>query len=185
MRAYWARGEPERAVAFVEDELNASVSGGSLAQELVARAELAVLPRVAMRRRLARTSPAAARSSPMRRTGEGSRASCFWPRRSLQARLRGLTRRVSCSSRPLMSSGATPHRGWSARLRRLGAHPAASPAPFEGRLPIAPGRRDLQAARGRRAVVCPTRLVGGPDGSHLMRRIRQMASRRARWRCSA
>jgi DNA-binding CsgD family transcriptional regulator len=43
VRAYWARGEPERAVAFVEDELDASVSGGSLVQELVARAELAVL----------------------------------------------------------------------------------------------------------------------------------------------
>ncbi len=43
VRAYRARGEPERAVAFLEEEFATAVPGGSLAQELVARAELAVL----------------------------------------------------------------------------------------------------------------------------------------------
>jgi DNA-binding CsgD family transcriptional regulator len=43
VRAYRARGEPERAVAYLEEELAAVVAGGSVAQELVARSELAVL----------------------------------------------------------------------------------------------------------------------------------------------
>ncbi|MBI5948828.1 MAG: AAA family ATPase [Chloroflexi bacterium] len=43
VRAYHARGESERAAAFLTEELSAVVAGGSLAQELVARAELAVL----------------------------------------------------------------------------------------------------------------------------------------------
>jgi DNA-binding CsgD family transcriptional regulator len=43
VRAYRARGEPERALVFLEDELAAMVFGCSVGQELVARAELAVL----------------------------------------------------------------------------------------------------------------------------------------------
>lgn len=43
VRAFRARGEPERAIAFIEEELAAMVAGGSVGQEVVARAELAVL----------------------------------------------------------------------------------------------------------------------------------------------
>lgn len=43
VRAYRARGEPERAVEHLQQELASTIEGGSLAQELVARSELAVL----------------------------------------------------------------------------------------------------------------------------------------------
>ena len=43
VRAYRARGEPGEAVAFLEEELASSIAGGSIAHELVARSELAVL----------------------------------------------------------------------------------------------------------------------------------------------
>lgn len=43
LRAFRARGEPGRAVAFAEEELASAVAGSSVTQELVARAELALL----------------------------------------------------------------------------------------------------------------------------------------------
>ncbi len=43
LRAFRARGEPGRAVAFAHEELASAVAGGSVAQELVARAEFALL----------------------------------------------------------------------------------------------------------------------------------------------